>query len=253
MIVGLEGGLGNTLFQLAFGLSVAKARGEECLFTKYRLDSDPNGRVYELGNFCAEVPIVEREEAPLLADTWYYNPGVYDKQWKSFTGHWQTERYFDAPLVRQALKLRYPISAGTACWANRILSGPSCAIHVRRGDYLLPDRLAYHGNVTMDYYHRAMERIGKCDFFVFSDDVAWCIDAFPNCLVVRYPDQTDHEHLFLMSLCNHAIIPNSSFGWWGAWLGDTQKDRIVIGPSRWFVCGLNASDVIPDRWLKLEN
>ena len=54
-----------------------------------------------------------------------------------------------------------------------------------------------------------------------------------------------------MSLCDHAIIPNSTFGWWGAWLGDEKPDRIVIAPEKWFAVGLNYSDVIPDRWLKL--
>ena len=102
MIVALEGGMGNQLFQMAFGLSVAKARGEECFFTTHKFSCDPNGRVYELGHFAADVKLTEREEESILWDSWYYNPAVYDKQWKSFAGHWQTEKYFDVPLVRAA-------------------------------------------------------------------------------------------------------------------------------------------------------
>jgi Glycosyl transferase family 11 len=245
MIVGLEGGMGNQLFQLAFGLSLAKRRGEECFFTKHRLDHDPNGRVYELGHFAADVKIVEREEPPITQDTWYFNP---DPQGNSFTGHWQSEKYFDEPIVRAATRLK-------DCYVPLIPRSPSCAIHVRRGDYLLPDRIAYHGNVGPDYYARAMNAIRAKEpwihFYVFSDDPLWCQSNFPTATVVH--DNPAHIDLWMMGLCDHAIIPNSTFGWWGAWLGDTTKDRIVIAPARWFACGLNSSDVVPERWLKFEN
>lgn len=255
MIVGIEGGMGNQLFQLAFGKSVAKRRGEELYFTRYRIDSDPNGRVYELHHFKGgqDLKFVEHEEPPVVADNWYFNQTVWT-QGKSFTGHWQSEKYFDAPLVHELMQLQESPSAGALRWADRIKSGPSCMVHVRRGDYLLPDRLACHGNVSMDFYRRAKEHIGLgVHFFIFSDDPAWCIEAFPDDTVVRWPRQTAHEDLWLMSLCNHAIFPNSTFGWWGAWLGDTQPNRIVIGPKRWFVIGQNSSDVIPERWLKFDN
>ena len=257
MIVGLEGGMGNQLFQLAFGLSVAKRRGEECFFTRYRLDSDPNGRKYELDHFAVDVKIVEREEPPILADTWYYNPGVYDPQWKSFTGHWQSEKYFDEMLVRSALRLHDWSSKQTLRMAMQIESQPSCFIHVRRGDYTLPDRIAYHGNVSENYYHRAIEHIRSqvpdVRFFVFSDEPFWCQDAFPRCTIVAHNQEAAHEDLWLMSLCNHAIICNSTFSWWGAYLGDMQNNRIVIAPNRWFVVSLNSSDVLPERWLKIDN
>lgn len=259
MIVGLEGGMGNQLFQLAFGLSVAKRRGEECFFTRYRLDHDPNGRIYELHHFAAEVQIVPQETPPVLADTWYYNPGVYDPQWKSFTGHWQTEKYFDATLVRKELSFRLAENYKwtTMLMAAEIVSSPSCFLHVRRGDYTLPDRIAYHGNVSLSFYDRAIsyieDRIPGVRFFVFSDDPDWCKAAFPRFTIVDHNQEAAHEDLWLMSLCNHAIIPNSTFGWWGCWLGDTQHNRIVIASNRWFACSLNASDVVPERWLKFEN
>jgi hypothetical protein len=57
-----------------------------------------------------------------------------------------------------------------------------------------------------------------------------------------------------MGLCNHAVIANSTFGWWGAWLGDevTRRPRIVVAPEKWFVQpGLEFCDVVPERWVKL--
>jgi len=255
MIVGLEGGLCNQAFQLAFGLSVAKARGEECFFTRHRFASDPNGRVYSLAPFAADVKFAEREEEPILWDSWYYNPGVYDPQWKSFCGHWQTEKYFDVPLVREALRLRDSPSLEAMNTVAEILSGGhSCFIHVRRTDTLKPEEIEYRGRQGMDYYQKAIEhvraQVPDVRFFVFSDDPDWCEGAFPGFTIVR--GNPAHEDLWLMSFCNHAIIPNSTFGWFGAWL-NPEPNRIVIAPAKWFNVGLNYSDVVPARWLKLEN
>jgi hypothetical protein len=64
----------------------------------------------------------------------------------------------------------------------------------------------------------------------------------------------EHEDLFLMNSCEHAIIPNSSFGWWGAYLRPWQRDRskITIAPKVWFRKeGLRYSDIVPEHWIKL--
>ena len=55
-----------------------------------------------------------------------------------------------------------------------------------------------------------------------------------------------------MSQCKNNIIANSSFSWWGAWLNDNNKKR-VISPKRWFGPNLShdTSDLIPDEWMKI--
>ena len=61
----------------------------------------------------------------------------------------------------------------------------------------------------------------------------------------------DYERLFQMSYCNHHIIANSTFGWWGAWL-DNKKGKIVVAPSIWIPgIDLPISDIIPDEWIKI--
>ena len=62
----------------------------------------------------------------------------------------------------------------------------------------------------------------------------------------------DIEDLWLMSLCSHNIIANSSFSWWGAWLNE-NKNKKVIAPNKWFGenTGLNDSDIIPEKWIKI--
>jgi hypothetical protein len=189
-------------------------------------------------------------------------------------GYWQTEKYFDIPLVRAAFSLsdsRLSISEKSCAMSKEILDceGRSAFLHVRRTDYLDSSTSEYHGNLSLDYYNTAISRIrAKVDgvkFFVFSDDPEWCKLAFPEFEVVdhnkpggRYfgsetPGQ-EHEDIWLMSLCRHGIIANSSFSWWGAWLGDHQPDRTVIAPAQWVNpknTSLDTSDIAPKRWILL--
>ena len=90
-------------------------------------------------------------------------------------------------------------------------------------------------------------------FIVFSDDIPWARAHIPICSPVYYMTHnngdTDYEDLRLMSLCNHFITANSSFSWWGAWLGD-YEDKIVVCPERWYNDGMK-NNIIPDRWVKI--
>ena len=71
-------------------------------------------------------------------------------------------------------------------------------------------------------------------------------DEFSNGIRSHFSD------LCLMTLCTDAIIANSSFSWWGAWLID-RSDKVVIAPKNWFgpAAGLNVNDLIPEEWIKI--
>lgn len=73
-----------------------------------------------------------------------------------------------------------------------------------------------------------------------------------NFIFVDHNDkQKSHFDLQLMSLCRHNIIANSSFSWWGAWL-NTNANKIVIAPQKWFQCGsMISKDIIPNSWLQI--
>ena len=54
-----------------------------------------------------------------------------------------------------------------------------------------------------------------------------------------------------MSECNHNIIANSSFSWWGAWL-NTNNNKTVIAPSKWYADqSIINNDIIPPDWIKI--
>lgn len=104
------------------------------------------------------------------------------------------------------------------------------AIHVRRGDYLLPQ---HHHFAQLDttYYEAALQDfivdIEKYHFVVFSNDIHWCKDNLIEGDMVTFiePD-SDYVDLILMSMCDHFIIANSSYSWWAAYKSNSKNKKV---------------------------
>lgn len=140
--------------------------------------------------------------------------------------------------------------------ADLINTKNAISIHVRRGDYLKPENDNYHGVLPISYYKSAIDRMIELNkdvsFFIFSDDSEWCKLNFSFIEKEKY-FISDHGNpswvdLKLMTLCKHAIIANSSFSWWGAWLND-YNEKIVIAPKNWYKNEI--SKIIPKEWMML--
>lgn len=130
-------------------------------------------------------------------------------------------------------------------------------IHVRRGDYLSSKYRRELGSIcSEEYYLKAIEYIrNKCPklkLCFFSDDIEWVKNKFKDenaiyiekCMFEEYHNWYD---LYLMSLCTHNIIPNSTFGWWGAWLNQ-NTNKIVIAPKK-FKNSSDVKDWYPPEWI----
>ena len=77
--------------------------------------------------------------------------------------------------------------------------------------------------------------------------------AYPQLNFIQCNYIQDWEQLLLMSLCNHNIIANSTFSWWGAYF-NTNPGKIVCYPSVWFgsKCINNSTrDLFPENWIKI--
>lgn len=284
----LQGGLGNQLFQYALGRTLA-ARHEVPLVldtnvvdasadrafalgafdlrartlsaserTTLRLPSRPLGRIGRvLSRFAA------RPRIPVLIErSFSFDPSVLAAPPECYlVGYWQSYRYFehnDAILRDELLRLP-PAEGANLAMAARIAGTPAVSLHVRRGDYLNPGTRDFHGLCDQSYYQRAetllRERVGDIHVYVFSDDPGWAIENLKLVSPMTVVDHNDpgqaHEDLRLMALCRHHIAANSTFSWWGAWLG-TNPDRTVIAPRRWFQApGMSDADLVPPSWLRL--
>ena len=184
------------------------------------------------------------------------NDGVY------LDGYFQSEKYFKdiEPTIRKDLRLKEPsFNQEALFYKEKILNSNSVGIHIRRGDYL---HSPLHNVCDLNYYAKAIqyiqERLTNPHFFVFSDDIAWCRKnmKLDNSDFIILPDSKNYfiRDFWLLSLCKHTIIPNSTFSWWAAWLNE-NPDKIVIGPHRWFNDEvLNAKalqDTMPENWVRL--
>jgi hypothetical protein len=287
VIVRLNGGLGNQLFQYATGRAFALRHGVELLFDLSEYSADDK-RHYELGVYPVEARIAtpadlsafESREPPrgfmgrlkekLLPSPHIYrephyhydaqlteqNPPIY------LQGYWQSYRYFSdaAGQLSRELTPRDPLEPANAQVAAVIDVVTAVSLHVRRGDYVTEAHTnAYHGVCSLDYYREAISlianRVPDAHLFVFSDDHDWTRENLAPGLPTTYVDANPPDRGFrdmqLMMRCRHHIIANSSFSWWGAWL-NPAPDKIVVAPTRWFAASENnPKDLVPTGWVRL--
>lgn len=143
--------------------------------------------------------------------------------------------------------------------AEIIKSQISISIHVRHGDYINDKKTnKYHGVCSIDYYEKAIklisQKIDNTTFYIFSDDSNWCeeniIKGQKNFINISKENFKDYEEMYLMSLCKHNIIANSTFSWWSAWL-NKNSDKIVFAPKIWTVKENLHKNIIPETWIKI--
>lgn len=139
-------------------------------------------------------------------------------------------------------------------YMNVMKSAESVSIHVRRTDYLW----ASNGTPALDIRYqrlaidKMMQMIASPRWFIFSDDVEWCREEFKDIKDVVFVEGNESEpwwDIVLMASCHHHIIANSTFSWWGAYLG--KDDGVTLYPSPWF-CGRGCSLELPST-ARVEN
>ncbi|MBO4718238.1 MAG: alpha-1,2-fucosyltransferase [Prevotella sp.] len=177
-----------------------------------------------------------------------------------YDGYWQHEDYFIA--IREDILKTFTFPAfenqRNQEIANLITEKNSCAIHIRRGDYV-KDKL-FRDICNLDYYQKAIQCMRETTnpdiFCIFSDDASWCrehLGALLGLVETIFVDWNtggkSFQDMHLMSLCRHQIIANSSFSWWGAWL-NTNKNKTVISPQKWWNIK-DAHSPISNNWLRI--
>jgi hypothetical protein len=191
-----------------------------------------------------------------------FDPAIINLQGFTYLqGYWQSEKYFldQAEMLRHDFEPAEPTDADNARLAAGIDAVNAVSIHVRRGDYVrVATTNRYHGTCSIDYYRAAVEYVSAhttaARFFVFSDEPEWVSDHFkpgvPTTIVSTNSPDRGYRDMLLMARCRHHIIANSSFSWWGAWLG-RHPGKIVVAPTRWFNVDLDTRDLVPDTWVRM--
>lgn len=177
-------------------------------------------------------------------------------------GYWQSEDYFKdiEATIRQDLQIQPPTDPTNLAIVQHIHQHTSVAVHIRFFDQ--PD-IDSMNNAPSDYYHRAVEVmetfVPGAHYYLFSDQPEPAKSRIPlsdeRVTLVNHNrgNKLAYADLWLMTQCEHFIIANSTFSWWGAWLAENQKKQVIApgfekreGVSWWGFQGL-----LPKQWIKL--
>ena len=278
-----QGGLGNQLFQYAAARALAQRHGVPVQIDPHWFSHPLPGetrRNYELGAFRLTLNQASGSEqlqwrlarsrlgrifGPLLPfAVLRERAGQFDNRFSRagpntyLLGFWQSEQYFAD--IRPALLADLALASAPTQAEHDLMTdmeqSQSIAVHVRRGDYVTSASThAFHGVCSVAYYQDAVAhiaaRVQRPSIYVFSDDLNWCKAnlQFPH--PTRFvAAASPHRELWLMSVCRHNVIANSSFSWWGAWLG-SPEGRVVVAPRHWFAGQRSSPCLIPQRWTSL--
>ena len=280
----MVGGVGNQLFCYAYAKSLQQkgydVKIDISTFKFNKIDS------YEFDKYNIDIPISTQEENERL-----FNNSLLSKILKRFgidisnkvreksllfdesllrindnsyvDGYFQNEKYFYdiRDIILEQISINRPLSNFTKSIQKKINSlNNTCSIHVRRGDMANDINVKIHGVCSVEYYNNAIEylknKLGEVNYFIFSDDFEWCRSnlKIDNAIFVESDEhRIAHEDIYLMSLCDHNIIANSTFSWWGAWLNDNVS-QISIAPMEWFKdkkYQKQSQDIVPNGWIKI--
>ena len=211
-------------------------------------------KLYRLGLFTVNNILYEKNEFTL--DT-----AVLNKKSLYLDGYWQTYKYFEniREILLEEFSLKEELNLENRNILNKIKSRNSISLHIRRGDYITNSHTSnVHGACSIHYYMEAIEyinrRIDSPVYFIFSDDIQWVKENLEFNNEKVYVDINDGETAYcdleLMKNCQHNIIANSTFSWWGAWL-NINKEKIVITPKKWMNIKRDFSGLIPIGWIKI--
>lgn len=223
--LGNYGHLGNQMFQYASIIGIAKKNGYDYCFPLHELslrksslpkwfDLTTKDQTY-FGN-------IFNEQMFRFDFTLFDLPDNTD-----YFGYFQTEKYFEhcSSFIRNEFTFKNEIKQKVDEWFKN-KNDSYISVHVRRGDYLnLP---TFHPIPEIEWYIEAMKSFPNKKFLFFSDDLDWCKQTFPE--HEFSPFENEGEDMYAMSKCKGHIIANSSFSWWGAWLGKGK----TIAPKTWF-------------------
>jgi hypothetical protein len=290
IIIRLQGGLGNQLYEYATARDLSIKTGKKLLIDSRPIAAEGPHRQYELSVFnikehhvsgltkwitrwvaSARLGKLFKICFPLA---WGYKlirdkeigfeSRILDDNWGSIVlqGYWQSFKYFEdiEDIIRKDFTFKLPPDSINMNFINELEINNSVAIHVRRGDYVeVPFFSKNLGTCTMEYYNAAIQLIMKSisnpHFYIFTDDPDWAEKNLklpaPAKAIRHNLGKSDFEDLRLLTHCKHFIIANSSFSWWGAWLS-VNPNKMVIAPKKWFNIDKTVTeDRIPSNWIKL--
>lgn len=290
IIVKISGGLGNQLFQYAFGEYASQVLNSEVYydiktnlvrndFTQRSLllnklninfNSASNYEISKvnkyykgnLGRILRKISTFIPILTPNLKVENVSDEVLYDNKLKDncyYDGYWQNYYYiqFVDKHISQKIALDNEIVFKYQSLIDEIENNMSVSIHIRRTDYItIKKNTKIFEICDLDYYNNAINYLesnySNLVYYIFSDDINWAKNNFKDKKFRIISGNEAYVDLFLMSKCKHNIIANSTFSWWGAWL-NKNPNKIIIAPQKWYKGKRNKKNekLILKEWIQL--
>ena len=273
--LGCNGRLGNQMFQYAALRGIATKRNFEWKIPPEDYDHTANYGLFETFEMSdvkennigfINGQIVSENDHCFIEEFFTECPDNI-----TLDGFFQTEKYFNhiADQIRKEFTFKEQYLKPCKDYIDSLDKSP-IFLHVRRTDSI--GREEYHPILPISYFEESLQEFSEdTPCFVFTDDLDWCKsqDYFnqDKFLFNESIDRYDYVSmdglgkmqntllpqvdLCLMSLCSGAIIANSSFSWWGAWLQGDRGKIIAPDPEKWYgsaMTHLDTSMMVPARW-----
>jgi hypothetical protein len=278
--MGSSGGLCSQLQIYASMLAVAKANNMEIAFSENMIKNIGVGiRIFDLldlePNVKPDLFFQDFKSKHINFHTTRYDETLFPIQPSgnyNLVGRFDLYTYWYNSIGDEVSKWEFKSELQTSAESriaeikSQLGDKPTVSIHVRRGDYLLPQYSFC--NLDSDYYIKAIVDnfmpIEDYNFIVFSNDIDYVKEVFvgDNIWFVdpiggeKICTDSEKEDLALLSLCDHHIIANSSYSWWGAYLSKNPSKKIIC-PTNWLNSSHQSSwingNYYPPTWINIDN
>lgn len=250
----LQGGLGNTMFQIAAAIGYGLEHNKNVAFYREAYRASSHGPIENyFNNILKHINFESLPPEPLFKHypepTFHYSEIPYIDGNLLLEGYFQSEKYFlsHKNIIQNLFSYDYDIPKHKK---EVLKHEETCSIHIRRGDYLhLPQ---YHPVQDLEYYRQAISNFGNnTTFIIISNDMLWCKQNFIGENFIFTTNNKPEEDFYIASRCHHNIIANSTFSWWSAWL-NLNPDKKVIAPKKWFgpeYYDKNTKDIYCPDWV----
>ncbi|MEK7669389.1 MAG: FkbM family methyltransferase [Patescibacteria group bacterium] len=251
IIIKIRGGLGNQMFQYAFGKSIATQSNSSLILDLSNYKSSVRTFLIDKFNINYDFTFSSTSLSRIIFSIFKSRVYTDNSSWGEvseiierkniFSGNWESPKHF--ANIDELIKKEFTLKNSSNQFKK--MSGQiqknSISVHVRRGDYLIPHGKYLNG---IEYYDSAVKKILEIkniespQITIFSDDKDWCrremsVLSGIKTEIFDVPEIDDVEELMLMSQYNHNVISNSTFSWWSTHL-NKNRDKIIVGPKNWF-------------------
>ncbi|MAZ46710.1 MAG: hypothetical protein CMM98_03955 [Rickettsiales bacterium] len=254
----LCGGLGNQLFQIAAGFSHAiKVNSEFAInYDLFLTVGQGYKNLRYKDTLYKNIPETDRNDfVPYREPRYSYCP-ILNLDNLRLIGYFQSSKYFKDYEKEVKTLFQFPeYTVKKIKKKMRNIKKPKVGVHVRLGDYLHTNlHGVFHKINYQEYLKRAMSHFKEdVEFLFFSDDKQFLKNISINKNFTCLNNEDEVEDLFALSECDSIIMSNSSFSWWGVFLGKT-KDTVIC-PIKWYgpKGPQDYQDLYEDKWVRLSD